>query len=228
MTSNFLRDIGRPSVRSRILSASELIAREAIDLHKGMNFRDETDRISVFLVLEREGGYKDEWHPQSGMYVYEGHDSTTVEHGKLTDQILTYESGTLTDNGTFYKAANECKDGVRQVPLQVQVYEKLDAGAWYDKGIFDLIDAAQVVERGRRIFKFYLQPANAHRMDVDEMDEAERMIPAASKARAWQLDRGRCADCGSEADLHVVAVSGEQDARLACREHSGRAKRGLL
>src|ERR1700744_1760211 len=135
--SNFLGD-PTPRSRSPIISSAEVISREGVELHKSMNFRDDEFMLSVFLVLPRERGYADVWDDENQQLIFEGHDSTTVESGRSPDQLAMYESGKLTDNGKFLKAANAFKDGIRKEPLQIQVYEKIDAGVWFDKGIFDL------------------------------------------------------------------------------------------
>lgn len=220
--SNFLGTSSNEE-RPRIISAALLLAREGVDLHKGMNFRVKGPLPSVFLVLPHEGKFRDEWNQEASLYIYEGHDSETVEGGKLTDQVLMYPSGTLSDNGKFYKAAYAYKDGDRKEPLSIQVYEKLDPGVWFDKGIFHLIDAKQVAESGRTVFKFSLEPL---RGGESSEDFNERMISASAKASAWTRGEGRCAECGSEADLHMVQ-SGDQ-AQLLCGLHSGRGTRGLI
>ena len=134
MVSNFLGDVGAGAAASlapsSIISTGELIAREKVEIKNGMTFRDRGDQLSVFLVLPREGAFKDEWDDEKGVYVYEGHDSTTLESGKARDQLMMYESGKLSENGKFLKAAREYQDGVRKEPLSVQVYEKLDVGVW--------------------------------------------------------------------------------------------------
>ncbi|HUO50654.1 MAG TPA: hypothetical protein VMU25_03800 [Candidatus Paceibacterota bacterium] len=227
MASNFLGDVGGSAHRgSPILSAAELIAREGVELQKGMNYRDNAGLLSVFLVLDQGDGFRDEWDPESEMYVFQGHDSTTVESGKLKDQIAMYADGRMSDNGKFLKAANAFKDGVRDEPLQVQVYEKLDPGVWFDKGIFNLADAKHVTDSGRKVFKFYLNPASnrAGSAESDE-DDAGRMLSAAEKESVWKRDGGRCAVCDAEAGLHFVAREGK--VRLLCEPHAGR-KRGLL
>jgi len=243
MVSNFLGDVGSPHAASAIISASELIAREGVNLQKGMNFRDTGPLLSVFLVLPREGGYTDEWNEEAGVYVYEGHDSTTVESGKSVDQLMMYESGKLTDNGKFYKAANAFKDGIRKerpsvergsteasgpnVPLQVQVYEKLDAGVWYDKGIFNLIDAKHIAKDGGKVFKFYLTLADAEFYAADDPDRRERMLSSATKLAVWERDRGRCAVCETQSGLRFISVSGG-GMQLRCALHGGKTGGGLL
>jgi hypothetical protein len=227
MSSNFLGDVGETRVPSSIISSAELIAREKVELQKGMNFRDGGEQLSVFLVLAREGGFKDEWHEDTQRYIYEGHDSTTVEHGKELDQVAMYESGKLSENGKFFKAANAFKDGVRKEPLQVQVYEKLDPGVWYDKGIFDLVDAAQVREGRRTVFKFYLKLADAEFYSPDDPDTKERMLSAATKAEIWERCRGRCVECDTERGLRMVLVSGK-GIELRCPLHGAQRSAGLL
>jgi hypothetical protein len=218
--SNFLGDPGgAPPLRSAIISTGEMVAREGEMLTNGMNFRDHGQRLSVFLVLERDGEFYDAWDAKSQTYTFRGHDSTTVEGGKEPDQLLMYPSGKPTENGLFYKAAKAFKDGIRTEPLQVQVYEKLEMGVWFDKGIFNLIDAHHVLENDRKVYEFYLSPADAD-IDPEEWDEArsERLIPARKKAIVWVRDHGRCVDCGSELDLHFERTDGKS-ITLKCGMH---------
>lgn len=234
--SNFLGDVRGEQLRaSAIISGAELIAREGVNLQKGMNYRDTGGRLAVFLVLEHDGIFRDEWDEDSETYVYQGHDSTTVEgdnsirrvHVKQKDQIAMYSDGRVTDNGKFYRAANDFKDGAREEPLQVQIYEKLDPGVWFDKGIFNLVEAKSVQEDGRKVYKFYLNPAgNREGSSESEEDYQERMLPAAEKERVWLRDGGRCAQCGAETGLHFAVADAQT--KLACEKHSGREKRGLL
>lgn len=225
MVSNFLGDVS--DVWRGIISGNELIAREGVNLQKGMNYRKEP-LLSVFLVLpSHDGGspigirpreYRDEWHEDQQLYIYEGHDSTTVEGGKQQDQIAMYPDGRLSDNGKFYKAAHAFKDGIRKEPIHIQVYEKLEPGVWYDKGIFNLVDAVHVTDRERKIFKFHLRPADAE-LDPMQWDRyrAERLLSAATKARAWEKARGRCEVCGSESGLHFIGMPSQ--VHVCCSLH---------
>jgi hypothetical protein len=225
--SNFLGEVNAMTKSgSMIISSAEVITREGVELHKSMNFRDDEFMLSVFLVLPREKGYADVWDDENQQFVFEGHDSTTVENGKSVDQLAMYESGKLTDNGKFLKAANEFKDGVRKEPLQVQIYEKIDSGVWFDKVIFDLIDVRHISKGGRKVYKFYLTLADmSGRYDEHDPDRIERLIPAATKAEIWKRDKGRCVECLTESDLHFAGAS---SISLKCAFHSGRPKRGLL
>jgi hypothetical protein len=209
--SNFLGDVYEPVRASALISGSELIEREGVDLQKGMTFRDLEERIAVFLVLPHDSEYFDRWDPRKLEYTFRGHDSVTVESGYEKDQIGMYASGRLSENGKFYKAATAYRDGVRPEPLQVQVYEKIASGLWYDKGIFNLTDAAQVEEGGRRVFSFTLVPANLGRLR-DDAHHAERMLSASEKSAIWELCRGRCARCGTQEGLRFM---GDERA-LAC------------
>lgn len=222
MTSNFLGDADEPALGGwrGIISGNELVAREGVDQRKGMNYRKEP-QLSVFLVLpSHDGEYRDEWHENQQLYIYEGHESTTVEGGKAKDQLMMYESGRLSDNGKFYKAAHAYKDGIEKEPMQIQVYEKLDPGVWYDKGIFNLIDAKQVSEGGRKVFKFFLRPADAsERANWDRYRE-ERLLPVTTKVAAWTRSQGRCEECGSQTDLHFTGTA--ESAHLYCSAHVSR------
>jgi hypothetical protein len=223
--SNFLGEVHMSHGPTSILSTNELLAREGVNLQKGMNYRKDGPLLSVFLVLpSHEGEYKDAWDPQTDTYTYLGHDSTTIEAGgRSHDQLLMYTDGKLTDNGKFYKVANEFKDDLRASPLQIQVYEKLDPGVWYDKGVFDLIGARSVNEEGRKVFKFDLRPANASHDRIF----AERMMPVTTKIDIWQRDRGRCSECGTEAGLRFISDT-KGIVRLLCPTHRGEEARGLL
>ena len=226
MVSNFLGEVVQIERISSIISGNEIMAREGVNLQKGMNFRDGEALLSIFLVLPHEAVFKDTWDADTEIYTYLGHDSTTVESGKLEDQILMYESGKLTDNGKFRKAANGFKDGIRTEPMQVQVYEKLDAGIWFDKGIFNLVDSMQVTEEGRRVYQFHLNPIGT------ESNFDERMLSATVKAEAWVTAKGRCATCKGEEGLRFVAEASKKGSRikstvqLLCVKHSGAKKRG--
>lgn len=228
MASNFLGEVNGFSHRaSPILSATELIAREGVNLQKGMNYRDRGGQLSVFLVLEHEGIFHDEWDFDSETYSFIGHDSTTVEGGKLKDQVAMYSDGRLSDNGKFFRAANDFKDRMRDEPLQVQIYEKLDPGVWFDKGIFNLVDAKQANESGRKVFKFFLNPASNRAGSAEsEEDYTERMLSADEKEKIWKREGGRCAVCTTETGLHFAM--NENKMRLLCENHAGREKRGLL
>lgn len=227
--SNFLGEVHVAKRATSILSAAELMEREGMMLQKSMNFRDKGEQLSVFLVLAKDDGeFKDAWDAKKQIYTFEGHDSTTKETGgKSLDQLLMYGGDKLTENGRFYKAANGFKDGVRKEPLQVQIYEKLDPGVWFDKGIFDLVDAAGVTEGGRKIFKFFLLPADRERRDRDQALEEERFLGAAAKSLAWEKAKGRCMKCKLESGLRFVS-EGKKIQLLCAKDRGESSGWGLL
>lgn len=224
--SNFLGDSsGGMHTLTSVLSTTALEQREGITPQRGMNFRDSEPLLSVFLVLpSHDGMYRDAWDAESRMYTYEGHDSIAAEGGgKAADQMMMYGSGRLTENGRFYKAAHAYIDGIRREPLRIQVYEKVAAGAWFDKGIFELIEAQRANDVARMVFRFGLRPVGLG----DDTYAVERMLGAAVKAAAWERDKGRCAYCESQDGLRFVLAYGET--RLVCAVHRGEAvSRGLL
>ena len=210
------------SERSLIISMSEVIAREGIELARGMNFRDSGGPLSVLLSLPRDGEYTDTWDAARGLFIYEGHDSIAEgARGREDDQLLMYASGKPTENGKFYKAAHAYKDGqkdgMRELPLQVQVYEKLDPGVFFDKGIFNLADATFASDGRRKVVKLYLSPADAA---DPEASWSERMIDLAMKAEVWKQTGGRCATCAREEGLHFML--GAREVALLCTLHKSR------
>jgi hypothetical protein len=93
-----------------ILSYPEMLQREGISLQKGMNFRVRGGAAGYSIVLmsvRRGAPYQDQWHEESSMLEYEGHDAmqsrTATVRSKEIDQPMNLPSGRLTDNGKFLK-----------------------------------------------------------------------------------------------------------------------------
>lgn len=148
--------------------------------------------------------YKDEWSGDS--LIYEGHDaplSMLTDKGKKeVDQPMKLPSGKLTENGKFFQAAERYKRTGGN-PLQIQVYEKLDSGVWFDKGVFNLTDAKYVSDGSRNVFKFFLEPSSSIRSYEDDIDyKHERLIPTWVKVEVWRRDKGKCTSCGATNGLH--------------------------
>ncbi len=231
--SNFLGNPGQDLRRSMIVSHAEVLMREQQGLQKNMNYRDD-GRASVFLISDKGDEHTDEWHEFEQLFIVEGHDATTKSNAKGENQELLHESGKLTDNGKFYKVAQSYKDGVRKDAMQIQVYERLDAGVWYDKGLFSLVDAQRHMKDKRRTFKFVLSPLFG---GVDDGYKQERMIPAAVKQAVWARDHGKCAVCQREGDLYFTLMQRDEDGgsaadaenvTLTCSVHTIGAKGGFL
>jgi hypothetical protein len=188
---------------SPIISYIQLVTKEGQSLQRGMNFRI-NGRPSVFLMSTKKNApYKDAWESEN--LIYEGHDIATrlgeTANKKTTDQPMFLPSGRLTENGKFFKAAKAYKNG-KSPALKIQVYEKLDAGVWFDKGIFELVDAKQVDDDNRSVFKFYLHPTNEVVFNGDQDYKHERLIPSWVKVEVWRRDKGKCTTCGASDGLH--------------------------
>jgi hypothetical protein len=217
---------------SQIISYTELVTREQQNLQRGMNYRTGA-RQSVFLMSTRPGApYKDAWHETENLLVYEGHDlnSKEAKNGKKgVDQPLFERTGVLTDNGKFFKAAQDYRLG-RRKPLLIQVYEKVADGIWYDKGCFQLLDAIFEKDGPRNVFKFYLRPStNQTRAETPTEYQHERMIPSAVKVVVWKRDRGKCVKCATRTGLHydhIIPFSrggrsdDERNIQLLCARHN--------
>lgn len=185
-----------------IISYADIIKRENIMLQRGMNFRVHPS-YSVILMSVRKGApYRDRWHEETGLLEYEGHDEPRrgTSDPKEVDQPMRYSAGRLTENGKFYEAAVEYKQGKRN-PEIVQVYEKISEGVWCDRGRYELIDAKIMFDGGRNVFRFFLRPAKTPYTEELFLKQT-RAIPTAVKVEVWKRDQGRCVICGSTKNLH--------------------------
>jgi hypothetical protein len=234
-----------------IISYPDMVQREGIALQKGMNFRVRGGAAgySIILMSARKGApYQDQWHeesdggPHAGMLEYEGHDAPRLRDSdvdpKKVDQPMALPSGRLTDNGKFFEAAMAAKARTA-APEAVQVYEKIAAGIWCDRGRYLLVDAeikpvpiATSAVRTRNVFRFYLRPTTTPDVTTRE-DERElsisRQIPTAVKVAVWKRDQGRCVTCGATDNLHfdhdVPFSKGgssitEANVKLLCARHN--------
>ncbi len=179
---------------------------EGVNLQRGMNFRLR-NRFSIILMsLRSNAPYADRIEDNGRVLIYEGHDvSRTSEslNPKTFDQPIANPSGTLTQNGLFYKAAEKYKKG-KNNPELVRVYEKIHPGIWVYNGIFKLVDAWQETRNNRKVFKFkldLLDVANNPKVEVESL-EHNRIIPASVKLEVWRRDKGSCVLCESKDNLH--------------------------
>ena len=94
-----------------------------------------------------------------GVIEYEGHDvpKNITPDKKSVDQPYASPSGTLTENGKFYNAAENYKEGKRE-PAKIKVYRKIRPGVWVDMGLYNLIDGYTRSDGTRNVFKFLLDP----------------------------------------------------------------------
>lgn len=188
----------------KIISYHEMVTLEKMPLQRGMVFSDGKRKYSILLMSQRKDAfYRDEFDENKNL-VYEGHDARTKkgENPKKIDQPIETPNGTWTENGKFYKAAMDYKSSLRKNPELVKVYEKIDVGVWSIKGFFQLIDAKRIFDGKRNVFKFYLKPVVTKVFNRIEKLPFNRLIPTEVKVKVWERDKGRCALCNSNENLH--------------------------
>jgi len=212
-----------------IISYADIVKREEIMLQRGMNYRVKPS-YSIILMSVRSGApYRDRWHEDTGLLEYEGHDEPKRggREPKKVDQPLQYASGKLTENGKFYKAAMGYNEGKQKAEI-VQVYEKISQGVWCDRGRYELIDAKNVFDGERNVFRFFLRPTKTPHARQLFLTKT-RIIPTAVKVEVWKRDQGRCVICGSMVNLHFdhdipFSKGGSsitaQNVRLLCAKHN--------
>jgi hypothetical protein len=192
---------------NEIISYLEMCQREGTSLQRGMNYRLGGTYSVILMSLRPHAPYRDEVEDDGAVLIYEGHDaprSTTNSTPKSLDQPEFTSSGRLTENGKFFKAAQDYKHGLRS-PDKVQVYEKIREGIWSNNGLFQLIDAWKENDGHRMVFKFKLD-AIEEESDRDSTEviatHHRRIIPTSVKLEVWKRDGGKCAVCGATDELH--------------------------
>ena len=214
-----------------IISYTELVASEGINLQKGMNFNVKPDYSVLLMSVRKNAPYADEFDEKTGNLIYEGHDLPVnlADKPKEMDQPLTTPKGTLTENGKFFTAAQSYKMRLIEYPHKVKVYEKIQAGVWCYKGFFKLIDASIVFDGVRNVFKFYLSPGEFISKRKEVTLPHSRLIPTSVKIEVWARDNGKCVICGSTENLHYdhdlpfskggTSLTAE-NVRILCMKHN--------
>ncbi len=187
-----------------IISYTELVAAEEINLQKGMNFNVKPDYSVLLMSVRKNAPYADEWDKKTNTLIYEGHDvpSNLAEDPKTVDQPLITPKGSITENGKFFTAAQSYKMKLIDHPHKVKVYEKIQAGVWCYKGFFSLVDSKIVFDGVRNVFKYYLQPIEVKAFNKEFVLPHSRIIPTHVKVEVWARDKGKCVLCGSTDNLH--------------------------
>jgi hypothetical protein len=192
-----------------IISHTEMCLEEGVSLQRGMNFRLKGGTSVILMSLRKGAPYADRVEQNGEILIYEGHDSQSnwVQHPKLADQPYYSPTGTITENGKFFEAADRYKSGQAQAEL-VKVYEKIKDGIWVYNGVFELMDAWIEKVEDRMVFKFKLQitdqTVDAREQRATELKDLDhnRMIPTSVKLAVWKRDKGQCVQCGSKDNLH--------------------------
>ncbi len=197
-------------MRGYVISYIDMCLREGTSLQRGMNFRLKGRHSVILMSVRPNSPYKDEVQDDGATLIYEGHDEPKrqgISDPKSLDQPERLSSGTLTENGKFYRAALGFKSG-KKAPDIVQVYEKIKAGIWTDNGFFHLVDSWVESDGKRNVFKFKLVAVDGiHDENAAEdlnsvLTESSRIIPTSVKLEVWARDSGRCVTCGATNELH--------------------------
>jgi hypothetical protein len=193
-----------------IVSHSEMcVAEGGVMLQRGMNFKLRGGTSVILMSLRKGAPYADRIEDDGRILIYEGHDvpKNLAKYPKEVDQPQFTPAGKLTQNGKFFQAAINYKDGLQE-PELIKVYEKIKDGIWVFNGVFELIDAWTEESDGRNVFKFKL---NVTDKTIDEKEKRvielkdldhNRMIPTSVKLEVWKRDKGQCTQCGSKDNLH--------------------------
>lgn len=190
-----------------IISYIEMCQRERASLQRGMNFGLGGNHSVILMSVRAGAPYRDRLEDGGSTLIYEGHDqprSASMPDPKLVDQVASFPSGRLTQNGRFFQAAQEFK--LRQrLPERVRAYEKIKPGIWSYNGIFHLHDAWTERDSRRIVFKYRLVAvegeedlARPARVDA----ERRRVIPTGVKLEVYERDGGKCTICGAKDELH--------------------------
>jgi hypothetical protein len=212
-----------------IISYSDIIKREEIMLQRGMNFRIKPSYSIILMSVRKGAPYRDQWHDDTGLLEYEGHDEPKRGNGdpKKIDQPIRYKSGSFTENGKFYNAVKTYKKGEAKAEI-IQVYEKISQGVWCDRGRYELIDGKIVFDGQRNVFRFFLKPTKTPYAKEPLLKET-RIIPTVVKIEVWKRDQGKCVICGSTKNLHFdhdipFSKGGSsvtaKNVRLLCAKHN--------
>jgi hypothetical protein len=188
----------------QVISYVDMCREEGVNLQRGMNFRL-NNGLSVILMSVRPGApYLDEISENGKILIYEGHDAPKSKGSpdpKSLDQPMYNPSGTLTENGKFFRAAIEYKN--KGCPAErVKVYEKIKSGIWTYNGIFKLVDAVIKQVKKRKVFKFTLELTDEAPSEKIEQLDHNRLVPSYVKRAVWKRDGGKCVLCGSTDNLH--------------------------
>jgi len=175
-------------------------------LQRGMNYRI-NPRYSLILMSQRTNApYRDRILGDGITIEYEGHDEpkTTYDmNPKELDQPKYTKTGLLTQNGRFTEAIGKYRDGLAP-PELVKAYEKILAGVWSLKGLFNLIDFRVQHDGKRNAFIFILRLSESQNIQQSGLVNIEhtRLIPSEVKKQVWKRDKGICVICGSNKNLH--------------------------
>ena len=202
-------------VRGEVIRYVDMTIEEGFSIQRGMNFNINGKDYGIILMSVRQNApYADRIEDNGKTIIYEGHDLQSNHNNsdksvKYVDQPMKTPTGTLTENGKFFKAANDYKSGKAKAK-KIKVYEKIKSGIWVYNGYFNLTDAFIESDGNRNVFKFKLEVINDEDLNESEqsaeikelIQEHNRLIPTAVKVAVYARDNGKCVKCGSTKNLH--------------------------
>ncbi len=194
--------------QGEIISHAQMSLEEGLMLQRGMNYRVR-GKTSIILMSVRKGApYADRVEEDGKVLIYEGHDVPKTKElksdPKIIDQPMKNPNGKLTQNGLFYEAARQYKEGKREAEI-VKVYEKVKNGIWVFNGFFKLVDSWIEKNDKRNVFKFRLELIDGYQGTEERTIQDlthNRIIPSSVKLEVWKRDGGKCVKCGSKDNLH--------------------------
>ncbi|MFC1947102.1 HNH endonuclease [Chloroflexota bacterium] len=219
-----------------VISYLEMCNEEGVNLQRGMNYHLHGNLSVILMSLRRNAPYADRVESDGKVLIYEGHDVPKTPASpipKVVDQPMYNPTGTLTQNGLFFSAAELYKQGKHKAEL-VKVYEKLHRGIWVFNGMFLLVDAWKEISNTRKVYKFRLELTES----IDEENnttsnqptlEHNRIIPPQVKLAVWKRDKGKCVICGKAENLHfdhIIPYSKggsslvAENIQLLCAQHN--------
>jgi len=223
-------------MQNEIIPYLEMCKSEGASLQRGMNYQLGEGYSVILMSIRPNAPYRDEISDDGTTLIYEGHDipkRASSINPKKVDQPQYTSTGKLTQNGKFYKALEDYKNGLRSAEI-VRVYEKIRPGIWSNNGLFELVDAWIENDGYRNVFKFKLLAIEDNVFDqedigIHEPDVRRRLIPTQVKLEVWKRDQGKCVICGANDELHfdhIIPFSrggtslSAENIQLLCARHN--------
>lgn len=211
-----------------VMTYEEMCRHEGRDMESEMNYRLSYDHSVLLMSLTPEASRSHRVEEDGVTIIYEGHNAAGRQSSPITrymDQPMHFHAGGLTQNGLFYKAALDFRNGVN-TPEMVRIYEELKSGVWIYSGLFRLADAWQEPGIDRLVFRFRLEleREQAGNCSVTHW----QVFPQSLRLEAWKRDGGRCGKCGGTDGLRFSVAEGAgseralslEDIRLLCGMHA--------